>query len=133
MLKVTTDVLPLVKLPSDRVVISGDGDAKVEHFSLFNVTHKRGYCVGLLGVLPTCICPVLERILPWYCTDGIAANFAQIVTTAVYQRLATLTHRFDVISKLIQGKDDEGRPMGSPELAGETIGYLNAGTGTNTK
>ena len=85
MLKATTDVLPLVELPSDGVVISGDGNAKAEYFSILKVTHKRGYCVGSLGVLPTWICPVLERILPWYCTDGIAAaNLAQIVTTVVY-------------------------------------------------
>ena len=59
-----------------------------------------------------------------------AANFAELATTVVYQRLETPTDRVDIIGKLIEGKDDEGKPMGRPELAGETIAYLNAGTGT---
>ena len=61
-----------------------------------------------------------------------AANFAELATTVVYQRLETPTDRVDITSMLIHGKYDEGKPMESPELAGETIAYLNAGTGTTS-
>ena len=62
-----------------------------------------------------------------------AVIFTRLVITVFSQRLATPTDRVDILDKLIQGKDDEGKPMGLPELAGETIGYLNAGTGTTSR
>ena len=109
MLKAATDVLPLVKPPSDAAVTSGDGGAKVEYFPILKVIHERGYYVGSLGVLPTWMWPVLKRIHPWYRAGGVAAaNFAKLATTVVYQRLETPTDRVDIIGKLIQGKDDEG-------------------------
>ena len=51
MLKVAPDLLSLVELPSDGVVIFGDGDAKVEYFPILKVIHERGHYIGLLGVL----------------------------------------------------------------------------------
>ena len=131
MLTAGTDVLPLVKPSSDAAVTSGGGDAKVEYFLILKVIHERGYYVGSLGVLPTWVWPVLKRIHPWYRIGGVAAaNFAKLATTVVYQRLETPTDRVDIIGKLIEGKDDEGKPMERPELVGQTIAYLNAGTGT---
>ena len=61
-----------------------------------------------------------------------AANFAKLATTDVYQRLETSADRVDIIRKLMQGRYDEEKPMGRPELAGRTIAYLNAGAGTTS-
>jgi benzoate 4-monooxygenase len=108
MLKAATDVLPLFKPQSDAAVVGG---AKVEYFPILKVVHERDYYVGSLGVLLTWVWPVLKRVRPWYRTGGVAAaNFAKLATTDVYQRLETPTDRVDIISKLIEGKDDEGTP-----------------------
>ena len=48
-----------------------------------------------------------------------ATKLAKLATTVVYQRLETPTDRVDVIGKLIEGKYDEEKPMGRPELGAE--------------
>ena len=134
MLKAATDVLPLAKPPSDGAATSGDGGAKVERLPILRVIHKRGHYVSSLGVLPAWVWPILKKIHPWYRAGSAAAvNFTRLAITVVSQRLETPTDRVDILDKLIQGKDDEGKPMGLLELAGETIGYLNAGTGTTSR
>ena len=103
---------------------------KVEYFPILKVIHERDYYVSSLGVLPTWVWSVLKKF-----THDIvraAANFAKPATTVIHQRLETPTDRVYIIGKLIQGKDDEGKSMERPELAGETIAYLNAGTGTTS-
>ena len=124
---------PLVKLPSDVAVTSQDGGAKVEYFPMLRVTHRRGYYVGSLGVLPTWVWPILKKIHPWYHAGSVTAvNFTRLAITVISQRLEIPTDRLNILGKLIQGKDDEGKLVGLPELAGETIGYLNAGMGTTS-
>ena len=51
----------------------------------------------------------------------VAANLTKLATAVVYQCLESPKDWVDIISKLIEGEDDEGKPMGCPELAGETI------------
>ena len=119
MLNAATDVLPLVKPPSDGAVTSGDRGAKAEHLPILRVIHKRGHYVSSLGVLPTWVWPILRRIHPWYRAGSAAAvNFTRLAITVVSQRLETPTDRVDVLDKLIQGKDDEGKPMGLLEQIG---------------
>ena len=128
MLSAGTDVIPLVKPRGDEVT---KGDVKC--YPILQVIRERGYFVSSLGVLPKWTWPLLRKFHPWYRTgDAAAANLAKLAVTVVAQRLETPVDRVDVLDKLIQGKDDEGKPMEAPELAGEAALYIVAGTGTTS-
>jgi benzoate 4-monooxygenase len=129
MINAATDaVIPLVKPRSD-----GGAEDDAGSFSIFKVVRERSYYVASLGVLPKWVWPILKKLHPWYRTgDAAVANIAGIAATLVSQRLETPTDRVDILGKLIQGKDGEGKPMGHPELTGEAIAYLIAGTGTTS-
>ena len=49
------------------------------------------------------------------------------------QRLATPTDRADLLSKLQEGRDDNGDPMGREELTAEALTQLIAGSDTTSK
>jgi benzoate 4-monooxygenase len=136
MIENASDVLPLVKSRSDGSVTYGGGRAKgdVEYFPIVKVIRERDYYVASLGDLPKWLWPILKKIHPWYHTgDTAAVNLAKLAVTVVRQRLETPTDRVDILGRLIQGKDDEGKPMGLLELAGEAAVYISAATGTTSR
>lgn len=126
MLKIGTDVLPLAKPPVD-----GGEKGDVEYFPIFKVVHEHGYYGAALGVLPRWIWPILKKFHPWFRAGrATSASIAKVASIVVSQRFETPSDRVDILNKLMQGKDEEGKTMGRPELIGEALGYLNAGAGT---
>lgn len=135
MLKAASDVLPLVKSQNGAVTY-GDRSAKgnVEYFPIIKVIWERGLFAGSLGDLPSWLWPIMKKIHPWYrMGDTAAVNLAKLSITVVHQRLETPTDRVDVLGKLIQGKDHNGKSMDPPELAGEAAAYISAATGTTSR
>lgn len=71
---------------------------------------------------------------PWGSKGSKAVkNLAGIAVAAVAKRLTTPTDRVDLLSKLQEGKDDEGKPMGREELTAEALTQLIAGSDTTSK
>ncbi len=52
---------------------------------------------------------------------------------AVAKRLANPTDRNDLRSKLQNGRDDEGKPLGGEELTAEAQTFLIAGSDSSAK
>ena len=85
--------------------------------------------------------------MPWFAKGDVAVKrLAGLAIAAVSKRLALAeagagsesgaragTDRVDLLSKLQEGKDDEGRPMGREELTAEAQTQLIAGSDTTSK
>ncbi|KAH8105770.1 cytochrome P450 monooxygenase pc-bph [Phellopilus nigrolimitatus] len=79
------------------------------------------------GRAPAALAPFARR-LPWYAKGSAAVqNLAGLAVAAVAKRLACPTERTDLLSKLQEGKDDAGAPMGREELTAEALTQLIAG------
>jgi len=75
----------------------------------------------------------LVRQIPWFRKGRKAVkNLAGLAVAAVAKRLTTPTDRIDLLSKLQEGKDDEGKPMGRGELTAEALTQLIAGSDTTS-
>ncbi|KAI5116460.1 hypothetical protein M0805_005873 [Coniferiporia weirii] len=96
------------------------------------ILNDRGEYSASMGVLPPWWRPFARRI-PWYANGNKAVkNLAGLAVAAVSKRLAFPTDRTDLLSKLQDGKDDEGRPMGREELTAEALTQLIAGSDTTS-
>ena len=136
MIKVAKDIAPVAKSQDDAMAAYGNESAKldVEYFPAVRILNDRGDYSASMGVLPPWIRPLLKKFHPWYRRGSVAtANLAGIAIAAVCQRLNTPTDRVDLLSKLQHGKDDEGKPMGRPELTAEALTQLIAGSDTTSK
>jgi len=136
MLKATKDMAPVAKSQAKAMATYGDEGAKVEveYFPAVRILNERGNYSASMGVLPPWIRPLLRRFHPWYRRGNVStANLAGIAVAAVAKRLNTPTDRVDVLSKLLDGKDDEGKPMGRLELTAEALTQLIAGSDTIAK
>lgn len=84
-------------------------------------------------VLPPWWRPFAQK-LPWFSVGKQAVhNLAGLAVAAVAKRLTTPTDRVDLLSKLQEGKDDAGQPMGRRELTAEALTQLIAGSDTTSK
>ena len=136
MLKAAKDIAPVARSKDDAMAAYGDEEAKVdiEYFPAARILNERGDYVASLGVLPMWARTFLGKFHPWYRKGGIALeNLNGLAIAAVCQRLKTPTDRVDILSKLQQGKDDEGKPMGRLELTAEAVTQLVAGSDTAAK
>ncbi|KAF9781812.1 hypothetical protein BJ322DRAFT_1111729 [Thelephora terrestris] len=71
---------------------------------------------------------------PWYRKGTVStANPAGSAIAAVCKRLKSPPDRVDLLSKLQEGKDEDEKPMGRPELTAEALTQLIAGSGTTFK
>lgn len=136
MLKVAKDIAPVVTSQTNAMATYGDEGAKmdVKYFPAVRILNERGDYSASMGVLPPWVRPLLKKFHPWYRKGSVAAaNLAGIAIAAVAKRLQTPTDRVDLLSKLLEGKDDEGQPMGRPELTAEALTQLIAGSDTTSK
>ncbi|KAG2117260.1 cytochrome P450 [Suillus discolor] len=96
------------------------------------ILNDRGEFSASMGVLPPTWRPWV-RLLPWYRKGGIAVkNLAGLAVAAVAKRFTTPTDRVDLLSKLQEGRDDEGNLMGREELTAEALTQLIAGSDTTS-
>lgn len=104
----------------------------VVHIPAVQILNRRGEYSASMGVLPPHWRPY-ARLLPWYRQGSEAVeNLAGIAVAAVAKRLTTPTDRVDLLSKLQEGRDDEGKPMGREELTAEALTQLIAGSDTTS-
>lgn len=107
-------------------------ECEVIHIPAVQILNRRGEYSASMGVLPPHWRPY-ARLLPWYRQGSKAVeNLAGIAVAAVAKRLTTPTDRVDLLSKLQEGRDDEGRPMGKEELTAEALTQLIAGSDTTS-
>lgn len=86
-----------------------------------------------LAYLPAWVQPVFGR-LPMF-RDGYdaAPKLANLSLTAVANRVASQTDRADMLSELLRGRDEEGKPYGLEELSTEAELLIIAGGDTTAK
>ena len=97
------------------------------------ILNGRGEFSMSMGVLPPHWRPI-ARMLPWYSKGAKdVKTLAGIAIMAVAKRLKTPTDRVDLLSKLQDGRDNEGKPMGREELTAVALTLLIAGSDTTSK
>ena len=97
------------------------------------ILNGRGEYSMSMGVLPGWWRPYVAH-LPWYKKGSKdVRTLAGIAIMAVSKRLATATDRVDLLSKLQEGRDGDGNPMGKAELTAEALTLLIAGSDTTSK
>ncbi|TFK26575.1 cytochrome P450 monooxygenase [Coprinopsis marcescibilis] len=96
------------------------------------ILNGRGEYSMSMGVLPWYWRPFVAQ-LPWYKQgQKDVQTLAGIAIMAVSKRLASPTDRVDLLSKLQEGRDNEGNPMGKEELTAEALTLLIAGSDTTS-
>ena len=110
-----------------------DSSAEVVQIPAVRILNGRGEFSVSMGVLPPW-CRPFVRNLPWYAQGKRdVKSLAGIAIMAVAKRLASPTDRVDLLSKLQEGRDSEGKPMGREELTAEALTLLIAGSDTTSK
>ncbi len=97
------------------------------------ILNDRGNFSASLGVLAPWMRPLAKQ-LPWFKKGNAAVKtLAGIAVAAVSRRMATPVDRVDLLGKLSDGRDDDGKPMGREELTAEALTQLIAGSDTTSK
>lgn len=110
-----------------------DSSVEVVEIPAVRILNGRGEFSMSMGALPPWWRPFV-RNLPWFAKGKKAVKtLAGIAIMAVAKRLATPTDRVDLLSKLQEGRDSEGKPMGREELTAEALTLLIAGSDTTSK
>lgn len=110
-----------------------DEEIKVVHIPAVKILNDRGNFSASLGVLPPWMRPLAKQ-LPWFKQGQQAVkDLAGIAIAAVARRLAMPVDRVDLLSKLQDGRDDDGNQMGREELTAEALTQLIAGSDTTSK
>ncbi|KAL5480884.1 hypothetical protein ACEPAI_9825 [Sanghuangporus weigelae] len=104
----------------------------VKEVPAVEILNGRSTYSASMGVLAPWIRP-LAKLFPWYASGSKAVeDLAGMAVAAVAKRLAFPTDRPDLLSKLQQGKDEQGRPMNVKELTAEALTQLIAGSDTTS-
>jgi len=107
-----------------------DDTISIPVIDLFNT---RGEFNLTMSAIPSCWRP-LARKLPHFSQGSESAKCVTgIAIAAVSKRLASPTDRVDLLSKLQNGRDANGNPMGKEELTAEALTLLIAGSDTTSK
>ncbi|KAJ7065052.1 cytochrome P450 monooxygenase [Mycena amicta] len=133
MIEAARDAAPVPVAGPGDVPFDSKDETAVMHIPAVAVLNGRGEYSMSMGVLPAWIRPIMRKF-PWY-SKGLqdVKKLAGIAIVAVAKRLdGGPTDRVDLLSKLQQGKDDNGDPMGRPELTAEALTLLIAGSDTTS-
>jgi benzoate 4-monooxygenase len=136
MIAAAKDSAPVAKSHEQGLAAYGQDASKCETVAIpaIKILNDRGEYSAAMGVLPPWLRPIVKRYIPWYSRGSAAVkNLAGLSVAAVAKRLALPAYRTDVLSKLQQGKDDDGNPMGREELTAEAMTQLIAGSDTTSK
>lgn len=153
MIAAQRDIAPvIVHLPSSD---SSDKSTRVvKNVPAIQILNDRGDFSASMGVLPVWARPWVKK-LPWYAKGNAAVkSLAGLAVAAVTKRLeeglpdedvededeedeevdgGKKRKRTDLLEKLLQGKDENGEPMGREELTAEALTQLIAGSDTTSK
>ncbi len=111
----------------------GVEDAKLEYvtISAVDAVNVASSIVVFLGVLPPWIRPIMAR---FFATKMRATGeLASMVVTAVAKRLVSSVSRQDLLSKLLEGRDEQDTALSKNELSAESLTLLVAGSDTTAK
>jgi benzoate 4-monooxygenase len=136
MIAAAKDSAPVAKCHEQGISVYGQDPSKCETTSIpaIRILNDRGEYSAAMGALPPWLRPVVKRYVPWYSRGSAAVkNLSGLAVAAVAKRLASPAYRSDLLSKLQQGKDDDGNPMGMQELTAEALTQLIAGSDTTSK
>ncbi|KAF8348539.1 cytochrome P450 monooxygenase [Amanita rubescens] len=92
------------------------------------ILNGRGDFSMCIGVLPPSWRPIVSKLPGYRFGTDCVQYLAGISIMAVAKRLANPTDRNDLLSKLQNGRDDEGKPLGAEELTAEAQTFLIAGS-----
>jgi benzoate 4-monooxygenase len=135
MIAAAKDSAPVAKSHAQGISVYGQDSGKCETVSIpaIQILNDRGEYSASMGVLPPWLRPVVKRYIPWYSRGSDAVkNLAGLAVAAVAKRLASPAYRSDLLSKLQEGKDEDGNPMGRAELTAEALTQLIAGSDTTS-
>ncbi|KAF8270465.1 cytochrome P450 monooxygenase [Lactarius quietus] len=135
MIAAAKDSAPVAKSQEQALSMYGQDASKCETVSIpaIKILNDRGEFSAAMGVLPPWVRPLVKRYIPWYSRGSEAVkNLAGLAIAGVAKRLASPTYRTDLLSKLQEGKDDSGKPMGRQELTAEALTQLIAGSDTTS-
>jgi benzoate 4-monooxygenase len=149
MISAQRDIAPIIEHSP-----TGDDDKStrvVKNVPAIKILNDRGDFAASLGVLPVWARPWAKRV-PWYAKGNQAVQcLAGLAVAAVTKRLEEglpdeeideegeegegkrKGKRTDLLEKLLQGKDENGAPMGREELTAEALTQLIAGSDTTSK
>ena len=136
MIAAAKDSVPVAKSQEQALSMYGEDASKCETISIpaIKILNDRGEYSAAIGVLPPWVRPFVKRYIPWYSRGSEAVkNLAGLAIAAVAKRLASPAYRADLLSKLQEGKDEDGNPMGREELTAESLTQLIAGSDTTSK
>jgi len=111
-------------------------DAPPSYGPAVEVLNRRGEVSGTLGCLPE-LKPYAKYLPDPFFSKGLAAveNLAGIAVARVSARLDSAnpdTERVDLLARLMQGKDENGKSLGRAELTAEALTQLIAGSDTTS-
>jgi benzoate 4-monooxygenase len=135
MIAAAKDSAPVAKSQEQALSMYGEDASKCETISIpaIQILNERGEYSAAMGVLPPWVRPIVKRYIPWYSRGSAAVkNLAGLAIAGVAKRLASPTYRADLLSKLQEGKDEDGNPMGRGELTAEALTQLIAGSDTTS-
>ncbi|QRV78958.1 cytochrome P450 family protein [Ceratobasidium sp. AG-Ba] len=123
---------------------------EIKYVSAVRVLNDRGDYSASMGVLPAWVRPWI-KFIPWFSRGNTAVQcLAGMAVAAVEKRLkfglpeeasdedegfedgVLKRGRNDLLEKLMQGKDENGEPMGREELTAEALQQLIAGSDTTS-
>lgn len=95
--------------------------------------NKRSEYTTCSAVWPMWVRHMLLHI-PWFATRSRAMeNIATLAVTALAKRLSEPLFRHDLLSQLLDGKNDGTLPLSNRELSAEVSTLLSAGSDTTSK
>ncbi|KAG8713699.1 hypothetical protein FRC11_011368 [Ceratobasidium sp. 423] len=99
----------------------------VKHVPAIKILNDRGDYAASLGVMPLWWRPWAKRV-PWYARGNEAVQGEGEEQEGPMPK----KKRTDLLEKLLQGKDENGAPMGREELTAEALTQLIAGSDTTS-
>lgn len=107
-------------------------DSEVIGVPAVKVINGRGDFSMSMGVLPPSWRPWVRHLPGYRQGSDSVKRLAGIAIMAVRKRLATPTDRVDLLSKLQNARDSDGKPMDPEELTAEALTFLIAGSDTTS-
>ncbi|KII96069.1 hypothetical protein PLICRDRAFT_96318 [Plicaturopsis crispa FD-325 SS-3] len=131
MLDAASDSAPIAVSHMDAMNAYGEKMCETDTTSASEIFINRGEVASTLGVLPPWTRPLLRK-LPWFNGGKLAIqNLSGLSVAAVARRLAdTQTDRPDLLTRLQEGRDEEGNPLTRAELTSEASSQLTPGCET---
>lgn len=129
----------MLQREADEVEARDGFDGPSKFVSAVDLLHQRGETNATLGCIPWFKPWVTSNMLPIPSLQkGIAANerFTGVAAARIKQRLnpsePPLEKRRDILARLIESRDEDGKPLDVKELTAEATAYLVAGSDTTS-